>query len=309
MVSPVPFLYIYSIITMNTTRIRSSTAAAACLSLLACCGWWPSRCQSFGIGIPVVRRSPPKYRPTVPTWRRVALTDDDQDDQVEPSVESMVQIEGDGVVTSTSITTEDGDNPDIFGLTAAMATATATTTPLEETIRNVQTALLSSNVTIVNSTGQVYQSPQDLAPLLQGHRVAFYFGAGWCPACRELEFMLPQYMLALQESAQPIALIYVSSDHTSEFMLDRMQKCSVLERMGVSYGDSQANALKAHYGIWAANESSQDFAQKAATPRRSGIPALIVLDTNGQELAFLNTERDTIAALGDWPLDDPKGIF
>jgi hypothetical protein len=41
--------------------------------------------------------------------------------------------------------------------------------------------------------------------------------------------------------------------------------------------------------------------------RRSGIPAFVVLDKTGQELCFLNTERDSITALADWPLDDLQG--
>jgi Thioredoxin-like len=41
--------------------------------------------------------------------------------------------------------------------------------------------------------------------------------------------------------------------------------------------------------------------------RRSGIPAFVVLDNKGQEFCFLNTERDSITALADWPLDDLQG--
>ena len=41
--------------------------------------------------------------------------------------------------------------------------------------------------------------------------------------------------------------------------------------------------------------------------RRSGIPAFVVLDNQGQEFCFLNTERDSITALADWPLDDLQG--
>ncbi|KAG7346458.1 thioredoxin-like protein [Nitzschia inconspicua] len=41
--------------------------------------------------------------------------------------------------------------------------------------------------------------------------------------------------------------------------------------------------------------------------RRSGIPAFVVLDNKGEEFCFLNTERDSITALADWPLDDLQG--
>lgn len=43
--------------------------------------------------------------------------------------------------------------------------------------------------------------------------------------------------------------------------------------------------------------------------RRSGVPALVVLDTDGKELVFLNAERDGITAMADWPLDDLRGIW
>ena len=73
------------------------------------------------------------------------------------------------------------------------------------------------------------------------------------------------------------------------------------------------HSLKAHYGIWAGREAAAFVPPNTTTnttrQRRSGVPALIVLDTQGTELAFLNVEAETIAAMADWPLDDPRGIF
>lgn len=43
--------------------------------------------------------------------------------------------------------------------------------------------------------------------------------------------------------------------------------------------------------------------------RRSGIPAFVVLDNQGAEFVFLNTEADSIMALAEWPVDDPQGIW
>ncbi len=212
-------------------------------------------------------------------------------DEMEPSV----TINGAKIVASSE------QNSDIFSATAAMATATET--PMETTILNVETAL--SHLSLINNQGKSITSPQEIAPLVQGHRVALYFGAGWCPTCRELEYMLPQYIKALGESQQHIRLIYVPSDTSLDFQLDRMQKMDCLQ-LGVPYGN-EANQLKEKYGIWSGMESKQF--QESTTTRRSGVPAFVVLDTQGQELMFLDTESQTIAALGDWPLDDPKGIF
>jgi thiol-disulfide isomerase/thioredoxin len=204
-----------------------------------------------------------------------------------------------GQELSTDETALDAKNP-IFGATAAMAIAIET--PIETTIQNVQQAGLMG-LSLLNAKGESYETAEDIAPLVQGHRVGLYFGAGWCPACRDLEFMLPQYMDALCESGQKIRLIYVSSDTSLEFQLDRMTKLNL--DLGVS--TEAAKKLKEKYGIWSGRES-KDF-QEGKITRRSGVPAFVVLDTEGGELKYLNTEAETIQAMADWPLDDPKGVF
>ena len=219
-------------------------------------------------------------------------------------------------------------NQDIMGATAAMAIPMET--PMETTLQHVTKALMplelilltkdddddDATTTTTNSGSSSYRTAmvEDIAALVQGRRVALYFAAGWCPMCREFEFMLPQYTKALQESAQPIQFIYVSSDASLEFQLDRMSKLQI--PLGVVQ-PTIVHSLKAQYGIWAGRESA-NFLPNATTNtqsqpprprRRSGVPALIVLDTQGEELTFLNIEAETIAAMADWPLDDPKGIF
>ena len=49
---------------------------------------------------------------------------------------------------------------------------------------------------------------------------------------------------------------------------------------------------------------------KLGLGRRSGVPALVVLDAmEGKELAFLAAEAEGIKALSSWPLDDENGIW
>ena len=223
----------------------------------------------------------------------------DGQEQEQPVLEPTVMVNGEELFSDK--TSSDVKNH-IFGATAAMAVAIET--PLETTLENVQQAGLM-DMALLNAKGEVYATANDLAPLVQGHRVALYFGAGWCPSCRELEFMLPQYMKALCESEQKIRLIYVSSDTSLEFQLDRMSKLGM--DVGVQWGSDAAKKLKERYGIWSQMEA-KDFAD-GSTTRRSGVPAFVVLDTKGGELKYLNTEADTIAALGEWDLDDPKGVF
>jgi hypothetical protein len=169
--------------------------------------------------------------------------------------------------------------------------------------------------------------------------------------------MLEQYRKALRDSNQPIQLIYVPSDKTTEEQLARMKEIGL--DLGVPIGET-ADALKKHYGVWPDAEVDKfgglirkriddgeyvigDDDADVVTPeaqvngesttaaaptspsaeaevemvemgepeddsgRRSGIPAFVVLDNKGGEFCFLNTERDSISALADWPLDDLAG--
>lgn len=68
----------------------------------------------------------------------------------------------------------------------------------------------------------------------------------------------------------------------------------------------QVIALKVKYEIWMGMEAKQ-FPEQST--RRWEFPAFVPLDAKGSALAFLDTERETIATLCDWSLDDPKGIF
>lgn len=174
----------------------------------------------------------------------------------------------------------------------------------------------------------------------------------------EVEFMLPQYREALQQTNQAVQLIYVPScDDTVETQLERMQELGL--ELGVPIGPA-SDALKKKFAIWSAaevarlygnnnngnvngnvNDNDNDVDSRMATStsttqsttatpwgrqhndsidqqqrragdlpaRRSGVPAFVVLNTDGEELAFLNTKRHSIQALGEWPLDDPKGIW
>jgi len=195
---------------------------------------------------------------------------------------------------------------------------------------------------LIDAQGNVIESAEAIAALVEKQRVALYFGAGWCKDCGNLDFMLAQYRSALAGSDQPIQLIYVPSDDSQDDQLGRMQELGL--EVGVPAGEV-ADALKQQYGVWpdrdierfggmsrelaveegavVAVEGSEgeelevervDIAEKIEdvrdeNGRRSGIPAFVVLDNTGEELCFLNAERDSISALADWPLDDPVNIW
>jgi len=275
-----------------------------------------------------------------PDDKEEEAVEEDDDDTTMVVHEPTVLVNGEDLLNNNDNNSSSGDekkrlkNQEIMGATAAMAIKTET--PMEDTLQHVTNALfplelVSPTTTTASSDVPSYTplSIEEIATMVQGKRVALYFAAGWCPMCREFEFMVPQYMKALEESAQPIEFIYVSSDMNLEFQFDRMKKLNI--PLGVL--PSQAKLLKAKFGIWSGRESNQFLQPSTSTTqlskeditttttstttaaipaqrkRRSGVPALIVLDTTGEELTFLNVESETIAAMADWPLDDPKGIF
>ena len=206
---------------------------------------------------------------------------------------------------------------------------------------------------LIDSKGNIIESAEVIASLVQDQRIGFYFAAGWCEDCKTIEFMLEQYRSALRASDQPIQLIYVPCDKTQDDQLARMQEIGL--ELGVPLGET-ADKLKHLYGVWpdvdvekfggtmreliqeeeevavavegqkdgeegdsdddapikpdVVRVTPEDFEKELiddGSGRRSGIPAVVVLDNAGGELAFLNMERDTISAMADWPLDDPQG--
>ena len=77
-----------------------------------------------------------------------------------------------------------------------------------------------------------------------------------------------------------------------------------MNMMSVSFGE-EADSVKKQYKIWSGAES-----MKLGFERRSGVPALVVLDgKNGQEMAFVAAEAEGVKALNAWPLDDEDGIW
>lgn len=203
---------------------------------------------------------------------------------------------------------------------------------------DIQSALPSP---LIDVNGNVIDSPDTIAALVENQRVALYFAAEWSLDCKNLEFMLAQYRNALADSDQAIQLIYVPCDKTQEDQLSQMKELGL--EVGVPLGET-ADALKKQYGVWpdadiekfggtprdlegeqvavatVRGSEGEDVATEPAFPhatenirdevgRRSGIPAFVVLDNQGDEFCFLNAERDSISVLADWPLDDPANIW
>mmetsp|Transcript_15230 Transcript_15230/g.21225 ORF Transcript_15230/g.21225 Transcript_15230/m.21225 type:complete len:219 (+) Transcript_15230:138-794(+) len=145
-------------------------------------------------------------------------------------------------------------------------------------------------------------SSDEVKERLANSRVALYFAAGWCPMCTNFEPSLLKFRQAALDSGKgPLEIIYVSSDRNEESQKQRVKQMNM---MNVKF-DGGVDELKEHYKIWAGSESMKF----GFLGRRSGVPALVVLDKNGEELTFLPAEAQGASALGSWPLDDPNGIW
>ena len=119
--------------------------------------------------------------------------------------------------------------------------------------------------------------------------------------CTSFDPSLLQFRQAAQDSGKELAIIYVPSDRNQEAALKRASAFSMLS---VPFG-SDADEIKQQYNIWSGSESL-----KLGFGRRSGVPALVVLDgETGEEMAFLPAEAQGVKALQAWPLDDDKGIW
>jgi nucleoredoxin len=136
---------------------------------------------------------------------------------------------------------------------------------------------------------------------LQGKRVALYFAAGWCPMCTSFEPGLLQFREAAAQSGKDVEIIYVPSDRSDA---DAVKRTTAMGMMSVPIGE-EADAIKTRFKIWAGAESS-----KLGTGRRSGVPSLVVLDSEkGEELKFLAAESEGVKSLSSWPLDDEIGVW
>mmetsp|Transcript_31997 Transcript_31997/g.80558 ORF Transcript_31997/g.80558 Transcript_31997/m.80558 type:complete len:161 (+) Transcript_31997:111-593(+) len=123
------------------------------------------------------------------------------------------------------------------------------------------------------------------ASTLQGKLVALYFSAHWCPPCRQFT---PTLKDVYEETSDKhnFQVVFVSSDEDQEAMKGYMNDAHG-DWLAVSFDSPLRDELKQRYGACAGKE------QEAAgvKERRSGIPALVVLQPNGDELCFQGTQE------------------
>lgn len=101
---------------------------------------------------------------------------------------------------------------------------------------------------------------------LKGKIVALYFSAHWCPPCRQFTPVLKDFYGELvDESDKPFEIVFVSFDRSAEDLKSYMAE---------AHGD--------WYFLPFGSEQIQDLSSKFGV---SGIPALIVLKSNGDVIS------------------------
>ena len=157
------------------------------------------------------------------------------------------------------------------------------------------TSAVSSLTPLISGDGSTCYE-DDLKERFQGKRVALYFSAGWCPMCTSFEPALMKFKAAAEDSGKPVEIVYVPSDRSES---DAGKRAESMGMVAVPF--EKADDYKKSFGVWAGSEALKF----GFGGRRSGVPALVVLDPqDGSELAFVAAESQGATALGSWPLDD-----
>lgn len=100
---------------------------------------------------------------------------------------------------------------------------------------------------------------------------AIYFSAHWCPPCREFTPILADVYKQLQESGKKFEVIFVSSDNSSDEMIEYMVGAHG-DWYSLEFNDSAKDQLKAKYKV-------------------GGIPTLVALKKDGS-LASADASED-----------------
>ena len=138
-----------------------------------------------------------------------------------------------------------------------------------------------------------------LGPFLSSSRVlALYFAASWCPDCTPITPMLSELYLEPQNTIddsdkKDINVLYISSDNTSEQMKQYFAKQKVPFSAVPFENVQERTELKQHFGACAGKEAvSLGMTPGSATPRKSGIPTVVVLDCVKESLITAKGVQD-----------------
>ena len=130
---------------------------------------------------------------------------------------------------------------------------------------------------------------------LAGKHVALYFAGEWCPLCRRFTPALREFHEKYKEE---VALVFVTSDVSAK---DAEQHFSGSQGdwLALAWGDPLVSDLKRKHRVWSGREIGE-----FGPLRRSGVPCVVVISRQGDEVSFIAGERYGAAALREW---EPAG--
>uniref|UniRef100_A0A7S0HY34 Thioredoxin domain-containing protein n=1 Tax=Hanusia phi TaxID=3032 RepID=A0A7S0HY34_9CRYP len=139
-----------------------------------------------------------------------------------------------------------------------------------------------------------------LGDAAKGRTVGLYFAGEWCPMCRSFTPKLKEYFNEKaqdkQTGNQKATIVFVSSDFSKEAADSHFKNQG--NWLYLDYDSPLRQQLKQKFRIWGGMESSA-----LGFDRRSGIPGMVVIGSDGNEVTYMNTESKGIRALEAWDLD------
>lgn len=140
---------------------------------------------------------------------------------------------------------------------------------------------------------------------LGGKSVGLYFAGEWCPLCQRFTPSLRRFY---EHWKDHVSLVFISSDGSKEEAHQHYKHQSRPSDvaptgehgwLALAWDDPLSASLKQKYRVWSGREVGQ-FGYR----RRSGVPCVVVIAPNGDELSFLAGERFGAAALREWEPDE-----
>lgn len=163
---------------------------------------------------------------------------------------------------------------------------------------------MESALTVFEADGAVLLNKQGerVDPeTLRGTSVALLFSAGWCPDCINFLPFLREFYEKYNgsDSQSKVSIVYVSSDKSHQDATTCFQD-EHGDWFMLEYESPSRQEYKQRHSIWAGVESNL-----FTTSRRGGIPALLVLTTEGSVAQYIDGEQGA-ESLARWCPNDCK---
>ncbi|KAK3277263.1 hypothetical protein CYMTET_14720 [Cymbomonas tetramitiformis] len=155
-------------------------------------------------------------------------------------------------------------------------------------------AQLFAGTELINSSGEKI-SPE---VLLKFEKIGLYFSSNWCPDCKPFTPMLAQFYDEVNEDVERFEVIYISSDEDETAQLKYMKEKHG-EWFALPVGDAMTKDFKKKFQTFAGKEQ----AEMGDTPRKNGIPTLIVLNSDGSMVCDGDVAGNAIKKMGPKAFD------